>query len=133
MAKSSFEKIRDGAMRAVEHARGERALTAREVEIAESPKPMRPRHILKLRVNTVGVSQSVFARLLNSSTQTVQAWEQGRTHPSGPALRFLRLIENDPQIIAGLLKVSRLSHRPSRRSSTTNRTAARTSGSAGTS
>ena len=108
MAKSSFEKIRDGAMRAVEHARGERALTAREVEIPESPKPMRPQHILNLRVNTIGVSQSVFARLLNSSTQTVQAWEQGRTQPSGPVLRFLRLVENDPQIITGLLKMSAL-------------------------
>ncbi len=104
--KSSFEKVRAGLRRAIEHAGGERALTTREVELPESPKPLKPSQIIRLRRQTVGVSQAVFAKALNSSVQTVQAWEQGRTKPSGPALRFLRLIESDPRIIKVLLKPS---------------------------
>lgn len=46
-----------------------------------------------------GGEQAVFARLINDSVQTVHAWEQGRGRPSGPTLRFLRLLERRPELV----------------------------------
>lgn len=37
-------------------------------------------------------SQPVFALHLHTSTSTVRKWEQGETHPTGPALKLLNLI-----------------------------------------
>ncbi|MBI2398032.1 MAG: DNA-binding transcriptional regulator [Xanthomonadales bacterium] len=50
-----------------------------------------PTRIRSLR-RGVRVSQSVFAALLNTSTSTVQKWEIGEKHPSGPSLKLLNLI-----------------------------------------
>jgi putative transcriptional regulator len=38
-------------------------------------------------------SQAVFAAYLNTSSSTVQKWEQGQKHPSGLALKLLSLID----------------------------------------
>lgn len=39
------------------------------------------------------VSQAVFAAILNTSVSTVQKWEIGEKHPSGPSLKLLNLIQ----------------------------------------
>ncbi len=38
-------------------------------------------------------SQAVFAAYLNTSTSTVQKWEQGKKHPNGPSLKLLSLAD----------------------------------------
>ncbi len=38
-------------------------------------------------------SQSVFAAYLNTTSSTVQKWEQGQKRPSGLALKLLNLVE----------------------------------------
>lgn len=38
-------------------------------------------------------SQAVFAAYLNTSTSTVQKWEQGQKKPNGPSLKLLNLVE----------------------------------------
>ena len=37
-------------------------------------------------------SQPVFALHLHTSASTVRKWEQGETHPTGPALKLLNVI-----------------------------------------
>ena len=37
-------------------------------------------------------SQPEFALLLHTSASTVRKWEQGETHPTGPALKLLNVI-----------------------------------------
>ncbi len=49
-----------------------------------------------------GMSQAVFARMLNVSTKTVQSWEQGARKPSQAALRLIQVFRQDP---AGLLEI----------------------------
>jgi putative transcriptional regulator len=49
------------------------------------------------------MSQNVFASVLSVSLQTVQAWEQGRNTPCGPALRLLWLLEAKPEMLDLLL------------------------------
>ena len=39
------------------------------------------------------VSQTLFARYLNTSESTVQKWETGQKHPSGMALKLLSVVE----------------------------------------
>ncbi len=95
-----FEGIKQGLDEALQWAKGgDVPATIREVELPDAPKPMTPRQIATLRAKKVGVSQAAFARLINASVHTVHAWEQGRGRPSGPALRFLRLLEKRPELV----------------------------------
>jgi putative transcriptional regulator len=54
-------------------------------------KDFSPRQIKKLR-QKAGVSQPVFAKMLNISPSSVKHWETGEKHPSGIALKMLNLI-----------------------------------------
>ena len=101
---SAFERIRAGLENAVAHAEGRKRLTVREVALPERPAPMTAAEIVALRSRVLGVSQNVFARVINASPQTVHAWEQGRARPSGPTLRFLRIIERKPEVVGELVK-----------------------------
>jgi putative transcriptional regulator len=78
-------------------------LTIREVHLPPVPKPMSPKQITTLRKTKLRVSQRVFARLANTAPQTVHAWEQGRSKPSGIALRVLHLFDDKPEIARELL------------------------------
>ncbi|MDI5735185.1 helix-turn-helix domain-containing protein, partial [Salmonella enterica subsp. enterica serovar Cerro] len=41
----------------------------------------------------LNVSQSVFARYLNTSVSTVQKWESGAKRPSGMSLKLLNVVQ----------------------------------------
>ncbi len=49
--------------------------------------------------NRLGLSQRKFAKLLGISEDTVQNWEQGRRHPSGPAKVLLKVAAKHPEVI----------------------------------
>jgi putative transcriptional regulator len=53
---------------------------------------------MKLRKD-LNCSQSVFARVLNISPKTIQAWEQGIRRPSDAALRLLEVVEKYPSVL----------------------------------
>ena len=38
------------------------------------------------------MTQAVFANYMGVSPKTVEAWELGRTHPTGPAYRLLDIL-----------------------------------------
>lgn len=68
-------------------------VTMREFD-AICPPPVRAfsaPDIKRLREG-LNFSQSVFARYLHTTASTVRKWEQGDTHPTGPALKLLNLI-----------------------------------------
>jgi len=44
-----------------------------------------------------GLSQAHFATLIGVSKRTLENWEQGRRHPTGPAKALLRIVQNDPK------------------------------------
>lgn len=44
----------------------------------------------------IGFSQSKFAALIGVNIRTLQNWEQGHRHPTGPAKVLLRLVQADP-------------------------------------
>jgi putative transcriptional regulator len=98
-----FEGIKTGLEEAIAWADGKGVpVTIREVELPDPPKPMTGQQIAALRTRKVRASQAVFAKMINASVQTVHAWEQGRGKPSGPTLRFLRLLEKHPELFKEL-------------------------------
>jgi putative transcriptional regulator len=72
-------------------------ITVRQVAIIPQPRTHSPADIKRLRTRTLGVSQSVFARLLGVSPKLVEAWEAGRNIPAGPVSRLFEIIEQDPK------------------------------------
>lgn len=69
--------------------------TMREFD-ALCPPPVRafsPADIRHLR-ERLQFSQPVFALHLHTTASTVRKWEQGDTHPSGPALKLLNILES---------------------------------------
>ena len=48
--------------------------------------------IKKLRLR-FKASQAVFAACLNTSSSTIQKWEQGQKHPNGPSLKLLNIVD----------------------------------------
>ncbi|HEX41548.1 MAG TPA: helix-turn-helix domain-containing protein [Phycisphaerales bacterium] len=58
--------------------------------------------IRKLR-ESLGVSQTRFARMIGVSVDTAQNWEQGRRQPKGPAMALLRVFEKHPKAVIDAL------------------------------
>jgi len=78
--------------------------TARHFSVPSVPIEMSAEQIAELRHNVLGVSQHLFARMLNVAPQTVRAWEQGGRTPSGSALRLLALARERPETLRAMLK-----------------------------
>ena len=83
------------------HATGEKRLTLRTTRMALPPaeKPLKPSEVTALR-KKLGVSQAVFAALLNVPKPTAIRWESGARQPSGAALKLLRLAARRPEFLA---------------------------------
>jgi putative transcriptional regulator len=82
------------------HAAGQEKLTLRTSTLKLPPpiKPINAEEIAALR-KRYGVSQAVFARLLNVPKVTAISWERGRRKPTGAALRLLDLARKKPSIL----------------------------------
>lgn len=54
---------------------------------------------------SIGFSQSKFAILIGVNIRTLQNWEQGHRHPTGPAKVLLRLVQADPESVFKTLHI----------------------------
>ena len=54
----------------------------------------------------IGFSQSQFAALIGVSLRTIQNWEQGHRHPTGPAKVLLKLVQADPESVFKSLHIN---------------------------
>src|SRR5271163_2756448 len=96
-----FERLKIGLEEGIRHAKGEITLKTTTLELPNRPPEIGARELTKLRRKS-GMSQAVFARMLNVSTKTVQSWEQGQRKPSQAALRLIQVFRRDP---SGLLEI----------------------------
>jgi putative transcriptional regulator len=106
------EQIRKGLEEAIRHAKGEITLKTTTLELPDRPPEVGAADLTKLRLAS-GMSQAIFARLLNVSTKTVQSWEQGQRKPSQAALRLIQVYRHDP---TGLHEVAGMTGPPAARS-----------------
>ena len=74
-----------------------RLMTAREA-LVQPPRQYQGPETQQIR-ERLGLSQSVFARVLNASAETVKAWEQGKRQPDGMALTLLEIAETHPEAL----------------------------------
>jgi putative transcriptional regulator len=84
-----------GPEEAIRHAKGEITLKTATLAMPDRPPEVGADKLTKLRLKS-GMSQSVFARMLNVSTKTVQSWEQGLRKPSQAALRQIQVFRQNP-------------------------------------
>lgn len=56
-----------------------------------------PEPEVKMIREKTGLSQARFASMIGVSSRTLENWEQGRRHPTGPAKALLRIVETDPK------------------------------------
>jgi putative transcriptional regulator len=95
----TFAELMESAEQAFAYERGEsKGYRVTQVVVPKPPQPMSSREIAGLR-KQLNYSQSVFARVLNVSTKTVQAWEQGARVPSDAALKLLTIAKKRPEVL----------------------------------
>lgn len=80
-----------------EPARRVRRITARGATV--QPPPTYPAAAISRIRERMGLSQALFAQVLNASPETVKAWEQGKRVPDGMALALLEVAERSPDVL----------------------------------
>ena len=90
---SLFDDLKQGLEEAIDFERGngkERVKTYMIMPI----KKYSNKEIREIRIKA-GMTQSVFASYMGVSKKTVEAWECGRTHPTGPVYRLLDILATE--------------------------------------
>jgi len=82
----------------LEGGRSEVKIDLRAVEIPPRPKPMKPADIRAVR-ESLNASQTLFARLLNVSSNAVESWEQGVREPRQATLKLLHVARKNPDVL----------------------------------
>ncbi len=102
-----FDDLRVGLEEAIAYEKG----TGKAKEKTYMILPVREysgKEIRDVRMKA-GMTQSVFASYMGVSIKTVEAWEGGRTHPTGPVFRLLDILsegENIEYVVAKEVWVS---------------------------
>ncbi len=69
--------------------------------IQRKAKPARKTEFAELEVKAIraktGLTQERFANVVGVSKRTLENWEQGRRHPTGPARALLKILDADPK------------------------------------
>lgn len=98
-----FEDLREGLQEAIDYERG-KGTAKRTTYVIDPVKRYSNVDIKKIR-NRAGMTQAVFADYLGVSPKTIEAWELGRTHPTGPANRLLDILAQNKQDILPFVKM----------------------------
>ncbi|SRR3990167_7736909 len=87
-----FDDLKKGLQDIIAHQEGKITLKSEFIEIPEPPKEYGPKKIKGIRTKW-NYSQGIFAKVLNVSLKTVQAWESGDRNPNHAALRLLEIVD----------------------------------------
>lgn len=87
---SLFDDLQQGLQEAIDYSNGKGSARVTKFTI-EPVEILNHNEIKAVRLNA-NMTQVVFADYLGVSVKTVEAWEKGRTHPTGPACRLMNLL-----------------------------------------
>ena len=87
---SLFDDLKEGLQEAIDFEKGIGSAKT-TTYIIDPVKKYTNEEIKQIR-NKAGMTQTVFASYLGVSKKTVEAWELGRTHPTGPAYRLIDML-----------------------------------------
>lgn len=88
---SLYEDLKEGLNQAIAFEKGKGKAKVKRL-IIMPVKKYSNEEIRNIR-NRAGMTQNTLAKYLGVSKKTVEAWENGRTHPTGPAYRLLEILE----------------------------------------
>lgn len=95
----AFESLMRGLNQAVSYEKGDNVKGVRVRKPHVNPVQLfPPNEIRKIRMS-LDFSQALFAMSLGVSLKTVEAWESGKNVPSGPALRMIEMLKDDPDVL----------------------------------
>ena len=90
---SLFDDLKQSLEEAISYEKGNG--TARTKTYMITPvKKYSNKEIRDIRMKA-GMTQSIFAAYMGVSPKTVEAWECGRTHPTGPVFRLLDILTTE--------------------------------------
>lgn len=101
---SLFDDLKTGLQEAVDFEKGQGQAKTRILMI-EPVKKYTNEEIKRIR-NKSGMTQAVFANYLGVSKKTVEAWELGRTHPTGPAYRLINILEQEKETELSFISIN---------------------------
>lgn len=87
---SLFDDLKQGLEEAIVYEKG-RGKARVKTYMIMPVKEYTNKEIREIRMKA-GMTQSVFAAYMGVSKKTVEAWECGRTHPTGPVFRLLDVL-----------------------------------------
>ena len=87
---SLFDDLKDGLEEAISYEKGTGKAKTKTFMIMPVNE-YNNKQIREIRMKA-GMTQSVFASYMGVSKKTVEAWECGRTHPTGPVFRLLDIL-----------------------------------------
>ena len=87
-----FDDLRQGLNEAIEYEKGNGKAGITTYSITPVKK-YSEKEIKRIR-NEAGMTQTVFADYMGVSKKTVEAWECGRSHPTGPACRLMYILSS---------------------------------------
>lgn len=93
---SFYEDVIAGLNEAIEYKKGNVKLRTADVTVISLPK-IKSNEVRAIR-KSLDMSQLIFASVMGVSVKTVEAWETGKSTPSGAARRMLSLLKADPEL-----------------------------------
>lgn len=102
---SLFDDLSEGLKAAIDYEKG--AGPAKKVTYIIAPIDKYSNEEIKSIRKKAGMTQRVFADYMGVSQKTVEAWELGRTHPTGPAYRLLTILKSNHIDKLGFVKTEK--------------------------
>ncbi len=90
---SLFEDLKQGLEETISYEKGQGKARVKTYTILPV-KEYSHTEIREIRLKA-GMTQKVFAAYMGVSQKTVEAWECGRTHPTGPVFRLLDILSTE--------------------------------------
>ncbi|MFC5081174.1 Antitoxin igA-2 [Vibrio thalassae] len=98
-----FAELSSALVEAKEHSEGKLTLKTHQVnDISELN--ISPDEIVRIREH-FNMSRGVFARLLHTSSRTLENWEQGRSAPNGQAVTLLKLVQRHLETLSHIAEL----------------------------
>lgn len=98
-----FAELSSALVEAKQHSEGKLTLKAHHVN-ATGELNISPDEIVSIR-EQFNMSRGVFARLLHTSSRTLENWEQGRSVPNGQAVTLLKLVQRHPETLSHIAEL----------------------------
>ncbi len=93
----NYNSIIKGLDEAVKISKGE--LSGRKQKVTIRPVKVISKNEIKTLRDNLSLTQSAMAEIIGVSKKTIEAWEKGTNKPNGPALRFMGMLKEDPELL----------------------------------